>query len=232
MLLVPSNADLSAAVMDRKHKEFGEVPEAHEAPEGRVLPEVQMVRHDAAFVSADTYLIWQAHQAQCGKIRCWTSSRPISNRLRKRRYGTHIDAAHRMPSPNPNAHEFAREDEYDVHQRAMEYEKEKVATWRESPAMSKSDHTTAPASDTSTQTSPTLARTLVLHAAPTKFKPGQIRRWIEEDNKATAVQILGIRWLTQEHRGASHGKKNLAHHRIRLVQMRLWRNSHSSIIVF
>ncbi|KAF8445092.1 hypothetical protein BGX38DRAFT_1143587 [Terfezia claveryi] len=157
MLLVPSNADLSAAVMDRKHKEFGEVPEAHEAPEGRVLPEVQM---------------------------------------------------------------------------AMEYEKEKVATWRESPAMSKSDHTTAPASDTSTQTSPTLARTLVLHAAPTKFKPGQIRRWIEEDNKATAVQILGIRWLTQEHRGASHGKKNLAHHRIRLVQMRLWRNSHSSIIVF
>ncbi|KAF8446582.1 hypothetical protein BGX38DRAFT_1270963 [Terfezia claveryi] len=50
--------------------------------------------------------------------------------------------------------------------------------------------------------SPTLARTMVLHAAPTKFKPGQMRRWIEEDNKLTGVQILGIRWLTQEHRRA------------------------------
>ncbi|KAF8426118.1 hypothetical protein BGX38DRAFT_1279077 [Terfezia claveryi] len=49
---------------------------------------------------------------------------------------------------------------------------------------------------------PTLAKTMVLHAAPTKFKPGQMRRWIEEDNKSTGVQILGIRWLTQEHRRA------------------------------
>ncbi|KAF8430832.1 hypothetical protein BGX38DRAFT_1263559 [Terfezia claveryi] len=53
-----------------------------------------------------------------------------------------------------------------------------------------------------TSPSPTLARTIVLHAAPTKFKPGQMRRWIEEDNKLTGVQILGIRWLTQEHRRA------------------------------
>jgi len=43
------------------------------------------------------------------------------------------------------------------------------------------------------------ARTVVLHAAPTKFKPGQIRRWIEEDNHR-GVQVQGIRWLTQEHR--------------------------------
>ncbi|KAF8447008.1 hypothetical protein BGX38DRAFT_1270643 [Terfezia claveryi] len=49
---------------------------------------------------------------------------------------------------------------------------------------------------------PTLAKTMVLHAAPTKFKPGQMRRWIEEDNKSTGVQILGIRWLMQEHRRA------------------------------
>jgi len=27
-----------------------------------------------------------------------------------------------------------------------------------------------------------------------------MRRWIEEDNKGTRAQILGIRWLTQEHR--------------------------------
>ncbi|RPB18905.1 hypothetical protein L211DRAFT_899505 [Terfezia boudieri ATCC MYA-4762] len=33
---------------------------------------------------------------------------------------------------------------------------------------------------------------VVLHAAPTKYKPGLMRRWIEEDNK-TAAQIQGIR---------------------------------------
>ncbi|KAF8448215.1 hypothetical protein BGX38DRAFT_1270422 [Terfezia claveryi] len=49
---------------------------------------------------------------------------------------------------------------------------------------------------------PPETRSKVLHAAPTKFKPGQMRRWIEEDNKLTGVQILGIRWLTQEHRRA------------------------------
>jgi len=47
---------------------------------------------------------------------------------------------------------------------------------------------------------PPQARAVVLHAAPTKYKPGQMRRWIEEDNKGTGAQILGIRWLTQEHR--------------------------------
>ncbi|RPB18908.1 hypothetical protein L211DRAFT_899508 [Terfezia boudieri ATCC MYA-4762] len=34
---------------------------------------------------------------------------------------------------------------------------------------------------------------VVLHAAPTKYKPGLMRRWIEEDNKT--AQIQGIRWL-------------------------------------
>ena len=45
------------------------------------------------------------------------------------------------------------------------------------------------------------ARAIVLHGAPTKYKPGQMRRWIEEGNQGDA-QILGIRWLLQEHRRA------------------------------
>ncbi|RPB24376.1 hypothetical protein L211DRAFT_837774, partial [Terfezia boudieri ATCC MYA-4762] len=39
---------------------------------------------------------------------------------------------------------------------------------------------------------------VVLHAAPTKYKPGLMRRWIEEDNKN--AQIKGIRWLLLEGR--------------------------------
>ncbi|KAF8415301.1 hypothetical protein BGX38DRAFT_1281392 [Terfezia claveryi] len=39
---------------------------------------------------------------------------------------------------------------------------------------------------------------VVFHAAPSKYKPGLMRRWIEEDNKG--VQIVGIRWLLQEGR--------------------------------
>jgi len=40
----------------------------------------------------------------------------------------------------------------------------------------------------------------VLHTTPTKYKPGEMRRWVEEDNRG--IQILGIRWLIQEHRRA------------------------------
>ena len=36
-----------------------------------------------------------------------------------------------------------------------------------------------------------------MHAAPLCYKPGTMRRWIEEDNKG--VEIMGIRWLTEEH---------------------------------
>jgi len=51
-----------------------------------------------------------------------------------------------------------------------------------------------------THTAPTRqARSVVLHAVPTKYRPGQIRRWIEEDNHR-GVEVQGIRWLTQEHR--------------------------------
>ncbi|RPB21247.1 hypothetical protein L211DRAFT_840851 [Terfezia boudieri ATCC MYA-4762] len=42
------------------------------------------------------------------------------------------------------------------------------------------------------------ARAIVLHAAPMKYKPGLMRRWIEEDNEG--ARILGIRWLLQEGR--------------------------------
>ncbi|RPB29182.1 hypothetical protein L211DRAFT_845181 [Terfezia boudieri ATCC MYA-4762] len=42
------------------------------------------------------------------------------------------------------------------------------------------------------------ARAVVSHAAPSKYKPGLMLRWIEEDNKG--VRILGIRWLLQEDR--------------------------------
>ena len=47
--------------------------------------------------------------------------------------------------------------------------------------------------------SPGRARAIVFHGAPTKYKVGQMRRWIEEHNKGTA-QILGIRWLVGEDR--------------------------------
>jgi len=43
---------------------------------------------------------------------------------------------------------------------------------------------------------------LVLHAAPIKYKPGQMRRWVEGDNNWKA-QILGIWWLRQKHRRTS-----------------------------
>jgi len=39
---------------------------------------------------------------------------------------------------------------------------------------------------------------LVMHAAPLKYKPGTMRRWVEEDNKG--VRIMGIRWLLKEDR--------------------------------
>jgi len=42
------------------------------------------------------------------------------------------------------------------------------------------------------------ARALVLHAAPTHRKLGEMRRWLEEDNKG--VVIIGARWLLQEGR--------------------------------
>jgi len=45
---------------------------------------------------------------------------------------------------------------------------------------------------------PPTTRALVLHAAPQKFKPGTMRRWIEEDNKG--VRIVRIRWLLKEGR--------------------------------
>jgi len=41
-------------------------------------------------------------------------------------------------------------------------------------------------------------RAIVMHAAPLKYKPGTMRRWIEEDNEG--VKILGIRWLLREDR--------------------------------
>jgi len=43
------------------------------------------------------------------------------------------------------------------------------------------------------------SRSATLHAAPRKYKPGQMRRWVEGDNNQKA-QILRIWWLLQEHR--------------------------------
>ena len=54
---------------------------------------------------------------------------------------------------------------------------------------------------------PAQARTIVLHGASTKYKPGQRRRWVEEDNKDIAV--LGIRWLLQEPRRAGKAASSL-----------------------
>jgi len=85
----------------------------------------------------------------------------------------------------------------------------------------------------------TKGKTVVLHAAPTKFKPGQMRSWIEEDNKATRAQIFHRNSLvvarTQESReagvvtghlpvgehqprpGAPHGKETPPQHKILLI---------------
>ncbi|RPB28785.1 hypothetical protein L211DRAFT_237314 [Terfezia boudieri ATCC MYA-4762] len=41
-------------------------------------------------------------------------------------------------------------------------------------------------------------RAVVFPAAPMKYKPGLMRRWIEEDNEG--ARIIGIRWLLQEGR--------------------------------
>jgi len=71
---------------------------------------------------------------------------------------------------------------------------------------------------------------VVLHAAPAKHKPGQIRRWIKGGNQGN-VRILGIRWLLQEpgrigklasslviylqHQpGHPHGEEDFPHHRL------------------
>ncbi|KAF8440577.1 hypothetical protein BGX38DRAFT_1273040 [Terfezia claveryi] len=42
------------------------------------------------------------------------------------------------------------------------------------------------------------ARAVVIHAAPTKYKLGLMRRWIEDDNEG--IRILDIRWLLPEDR--------------------------------
>ena len=41
---------------------------------------------------------------------------------------------------------------------------------------------------------------IMMHAAPLHYKPGAMRRWIEEDNQDVGVEILGIRWLLKENR--------------------------------
>ena len=46
----------------------------------------------------------------------------------------------------------------------------------------------------------TPTRAVVLHGVPTKYKPGQMRRWIQEDNPTGAPKIIGIRWLLQDYR--------------------------------
>jgi len=56
---------------------------------------------------------------------------------------------------------------------------------------------------------PAQARTAVLHADPTKYKPGQMRQWIQEYNRDMGAQILGIRWLTQETRRAGKQASSL-----------------------
>lgn len=50
----------------------------------------------------------------------------------------------------------------------------------------------------------TPARAVFLHAVPTKYKPGLMRGWIEEDNKR--AKIVDIRWLF--HRSSTWRKKS------------------------
>ena len=41
---------------------------------------------------------------------------------------------------------------------------------------------------------------VVLHAVPTKYKLGEVQRWLEEDNRF--LSIAGSRWLLTENRRA------------------------------
>ena len=45
---------------------------------------------------------------------------------------------------------------------------------------------------------------MVIHAVPTKYKLGEVRRWLEEDNRF--LTIAGSRWLLTEERreGKTH----------------------------
>ena len=71
-----------------------------------------------------------------------------------------------------------------------------VQVLRPLPKQQRGRHTTTGSS--TPENPPPQARTLVMHAAPLMFKPGTMRRWIEEDNKGT--KILGICWLLKEDR--------------------------------
>ena len=51
-------------------------------------------------------------------------------------------------------------------------------------------------------------RAVVLHGAPTIYKAGQIRRWIEEDNRGSAL-ILGLWWLVREYRRTGKSASSL-----------------------
>ena len=62
------------------------------------------------------------------------------------------------------------------------------------------------ASPTPKPAPPLVLRTVVMHGAPTKYKPGQMRTWIEEDNE---TPILGIRWLLKEPRRAGKAASSL-----------------------
>ncbi|KAF8453213.1 hypothetical protein BGX38DRAFT_1141655 [Terfezia claveryi] len=67
-----------------------------------------------------------------------------------------------------------------------------------SPSSPKLAKTVQPPRSARSSDPPMRTGAVVFHAAPSKYKPGLMRRWIEEDNKG--VQIVGIRWLLQEGR--------------------------------
>ncbi|KAF8417559.1 hypothetical protein EV426DRAFT_699638 [Tirmania nivea] len=41
------------------------------------------------------------------------------------------------------------------------------------------------------------AQAVVMHGVPTRYKPGQMRRWVEEGNEG--VEVMGVRWLLKQH---------------------------------
>ena len=54
-----------------------------------------------------------------------------------------------------------------------------------------------------------LSLTLVLHGAPTKYAPGQMRTWIETDGMES-VPIAGIHWLLKKYRRAGKQASSLS----------------------
>jgi len=92
--------------------------------------------------------------------------------------------------PSPSSSPYLTE--FYLYEDLSEYEKEESPYAPKGKGEQRTSHTHP------SPPSPQFA--VVLHAVPTKFKLGEVHRWLEEDNKY--LSIAGARWLlTKDWRG-------------------------------